>query len=306
MAFYNLGQEGGEVDEELLATALAGGFGGILKGIQLNQAQQGAAAERTADVFGKALQFRHAGMEAAREESRFAETKRHNAATEAAQIRDVPVFNPVDGRMVMVPRGSRISAPPGASAAQSKVSSARNLLAVLDMQAKKIDDLPTGRAYGAGSKFLNKWTGMMPDVGVFEAIHGATTPIFARVVSNEVGNLNEQEQLRAKEINPTLVKTTAELKGMIAFSRNVLRRQIAENENIGQGGMFGGGMSQAGQARMTALQPSAPAPTAPAGRAPALPAAVTSALAGPWEDKTMGGRPVRARELPNGQWEVED
>lgn len=163
-------------------------------------------------------------------------------AREGREAQGIIAINPITGEKIPVAKGARFVTPPGAVAAQKKITSAENLLNVIKIQRQKLKSLPQGRVVGRGASLWNKLTGLDPDVGVFNSIHAATLPLFARTIGEEVGPMTEPEQIRAAEIDPSLVKTPAELAGTLSFMETLLRDRMKRNKPLLSGGMFPGGM----------------------------------------------------------------
>ena len=233
MGAYDLGELGP-------ATAVAAGLQGLLEAYKMKMGQDVEYAKMRQSAFNTNAADQTNPIALANLKLRMAAFDERKRATANREEQGSTAINPITGETTSVPKGARFVTPPGAVDAQKNIRTAENLLNILDMQERKMGELPKGRAYGRAAVLANKLTGYRPDVGVFQGIHEATIPVFSRVVGGDVGNLAEQEQARAAKINPSLIQTPEEMKGVINFTRDVLKNKLEYNRQMIRGGMYGG------------------------------------------------------------------
>ena len=282
-----------------LMAGVSGGLQGLVEAYKMRLAQAEEAAKTRQSGFN--------AMRPQRDEdlgwARLAEMMKYRKELGG---RGTTAINPITGETTEIPKGARFVTPAGASEAQKNVRTAENLLNIIGIQERRLKDLPKGRVYGRGASLINRATGLMPDVGVFQGIHEATIPVFSRVVGGDVGNLAEKEQERAAKINPNLVQTPEELAGVIGFTKEILQKKLELSRDMMRGGLYGG--------RGASPEPLATPPPAPTPASAPAPSAAQKLLnmgrpkmdsGDGWEATIYRGKPTRRRKAESGGWEVE-
>ena len=241
MGAYDLGELGP-------AAIVSGGLSGLLEAYKMKMSAAQDEAKTRQSGLNEGMQRQAATVARQEAATRALDSLklRQDSLVErkrAAAVREGQgevAINPITGENVAIPKGVRFVTPPGAADAQKNVRTAENLLNILEIQERKMASLPRGRAYGRGAVLMNKLTGMNPHVGVFQGIHEATIPVFSRVIGGDVGNLAEQEQIRAAKINPSLVQTPEEMAGVLSFTKEILKKKLEQNRKMMRGGMYTG------------------------------------------------------------------
>lgn len=155
------------------------------------------------------------------------------------------VINPITGESVQAPKGTRFLAPPGAARAQEGISGLNQFLQTLNLAETALTKVPAGRIGGSLTDFTNRLTGAFPEAAEARSLLNAMPSLAARILSGEVGNLNEQEQARAAQLIPKLSGTATERANSLRNLKTLLQSAVARQQKIVRGGM--GGQDQTGE-----------------------------------------------------------
>ena len=142
------------------------------------------------------------------------------------------------GAAVSLPRGAKVISSPGSANAQNMLSKINSFDETFAEYVKILDTIPSGRILGAGADLLNKYTGMFPQIKGARALEGLMTPMAARVIGGDVGNLSELEQKQTRDAVKLMDGTIDERKRGISLLRGILKSKRSEMKSIATPGMF--------------------------------------------------------------------
>lgn len=103
------------------------------------------------------------------------------------------------GEQVALPRGARVVTNPGTAENQRQTGIIQSFKSTFGKYSELLDKIPSGRILGGGADLLNKYTGAFPEAKAARALEGVMTPMAARILGGDVGNLNENEQTRVRD-----------------------------------------------------------------------------------------------------------
>lgn len=142
--------------------------------------------------------------------------------------------DPETGATVQMPRGGRVVTSPGTGQAKATLSTLNSFERTFAEYNNLLEKLPSGRIAGASADLLNRYTGAFKEAKAARALEGVMTPMAARVLGGDVGNLNEQEQKRAQDAVKFLNGTVEERKqgaqillGLIRDKRAAATQQLS-------------------------------------------------------------------------------
>mgnify|MGYP001559209637 CR=1 FL=1 len=153
------------------------------------------------------------------------------------------------GRTVQAPKGTKVVEAPAAREAAATLSKLNSFDSAFKEYLALVAKSPSGRYTGNLAVFVNKNSPFFPEIRTAKSIEGVLAPMAARVIGGDVGNLNQQEQVQARQAIEMLGRTPEEQRqgarimlGLIASKRQEMQRlQVPGMFREGGGGNGGGG-----------------------------------------------------------------
>jgi hypothetical protein len=157
-----------------------------------------------------------------------------------AAVPPAPIaINPTTGEQVALPRGGKVVSPPGVADAltlRDKLGDFRTSLGELETL---VSSTPSGRLAGNGAYYINKFTGLFPEVKTANNVGQLLVPMATRVLGGDVGNLSMTEQVAATQLMKLEGATVEERKQAFAVLKALTeRKQAIANKLINENKMF--------------------------------------------------------------------
>lgn len=149
-------------------------------------------------------------------------------------------INPATGEAMELPRGGKVVSPPGSAdavALKGKLSDFRTSIGELEAL---VNSTPSGRLAGNGAYYINKFTGLFPEVKTASSVGQLLVPMATRVLGGDVGNLSMTEQIAAKQLMQLQGATPEERRQAFAVLKALTERKQGIAERLIKGGMFKG------------------------------------------------------------------
>lgn len=157
-----------------------------------------------------------------------------------AAIAPAPIaINPTTGEQVALPRGGKVVSPPGVADAMTLRNKLGDFRASLGELETLVNNTPSGRLAGNGAYYINKFTGLFPEVKTASSVGQLLVPMATRVLGGDVGNLSMTEQVAATQLMKLEGATVEERKQAFAVLKALTeRKQVIANKMINENKMF--------------------------------------------------------------------